>query len=125
MENYLGPAFRGGFVAEADRRCGRKPIWINETGFATTPGKSEKDQAEWWARAVATFLAEPRVEQIGIYEIKDQQPGTEVIGDTPNYYLGLIRRDAARSLPLKRSGCWFGSSTATRSPWPIPCSGFG
>ena len=101
VENYLGPAFRGGFVAEADRRCGRKPIWINETGFATTPGKSEKDQAEWWARAVATFLAEPRVEQIGIYEIKDQQPGTEVIGDTPNYYLGLIRRDGSPKLAFE------------------------
>ena len=101
VENYLGPAFRGGFVAEADRRCGRKPIWINETGFATTPGKSEKDQAEWWARAVATFLAKPRVEQIGIYEIKDQQMGTEVIGDTPNYYLGLIRRDGSPKLAFE------------------------
>jgi hypothetical protein len=73
----------------------------HETGFATTPGKSEKDQAEWWARAVATFLAEPRVEQIGIYEIKDQQLGTEVIGDTPNYYLGLIRRDDSPKLAFE------------------------
>jgi polysaccharide biosynthesis protein PslG len=101
VENYLGPAFRGGFVPEADNRCGRKPIWINETGFATTPGKSEKDQAEWWARALATFLAEPRVEQIGIYEIKDQPLGTAVIGDAPNYYLGLIRRDGNPKLAFE------------------------
>jgi polysaccharide biosynthesis protein PslG len=101
VENYLGPGFRGGFVSEADRLCGRKPIWINETGFATTPGKSEKDQAEWWARAIATFLVEPRVEQIGIYEIKDQPLGTDVIGDTPNYYLGLIRRDGTPKLAFE------------------------
>jgi hypothetical protein len=93
VENYLGPSFRTGFVPEADQLCGRRPIWINEAGFATTPGKTEREQAEWWARALATFLAEPRVEQVGIYEIKDQQLGTEVIGDAPNYYLGLIRRD--------------------------------
>jgi polysaccharide biosynthesis protein PslG len=98
IENYLAPDFRATFLPEADRRCGRKPIWINEAGFATTPGKTERDQAEWWARALATFLAEPRVEQIGIYEIKDQPLGTEVIGDAPNYYLGLVRRDGTPKL---------------------------
>jgi len=41
------------------------------------------------------------VEQIGIYEIKDQQLGTEVIGDTPNYYLGLIRRDGSPKLAFE------------------------
>jgi polysaccharide biosynthesis protein PslG len=93
VENYLGPAFRSSFVPEADQSCGRKPIWINEAGFATVPGKTEREQAEWWARAIPTFLAEPRIEQIGIYEIKDQPLGTAVIGDEPNYHLGLIRRD--------------------------------
>jgi hypothetical protein len=61
----------------------------------------EKDQAEWWVRALATFLAEPRVEQIGIYEIKDQPLGTAVIGDAPNYYLGLIRRDGSPKLAFE------------------------
>jgi hypothetical protein len=41
------------------------------------------------------------VEQIGIYEIKDQPLGTEVIGDTPNYYLGLIRRDGTPKLAFE------------------------
>jgi polysaccharide biosynthesis protein PslG len=93
VENYLGPGFRSGFVPAADHLCGRKPIWINEAGFATTPGTTELEQAEWWVRTMATFLAEPRVEHLGIYEIRDQQLGTAVIGDTPNYYLGLLRRD--------------------------------
>jgi hypothetical protein len=93
VENYLGAGYGGDFLPEADSLCGRRPIWINETGFATTPGKSEREQAEWWARAFATFLAAPRVEHLGIYEIRDQRLDTPVIGDVPNYYLGLIRRD--------------------------------
>jgi polysaccharide biosynthesis protein PslG len=98
VENYLGPGFRNGFVTEADQLCGRLPIWINEAGFATTAGKSEAEQAEWWVRAMATFLAEPRVEHIGIYEIRDQPLGTAVIGEAPNYYLGLVRRDGTPKL---------------------------
>ena len=74
------------------------PIWINETGFATVPGKSERDQASWWVRAIATFLAHPRVEHIGIYEIKDLSPGKPVIGDAPNYHLGLTRADRTKKL---------------------------
>jgi hypothetical protein len=89
VENYLGESFRTEFLPTADRACGRKPIWINETGFATTPGKTEAEQAAWWVRAVATFAAEPRVEHIGIYEIKDLRPDRPVIGDAPNYHLGL------------------------------------
>jgi hypothetical protein len=101
VENYLGPGFRTDFVREADELCGRKPIWINETGFATTPGKTERQQAEWWVRAFATFLAEPRVEHLGIYEIRDQRKDTPVIGDAPNYYLGLVRRDGGRKLAFE------------------------
>jgi polysaccharide biosynthesis protein PslG len=101
VENYLDPGFRADFLRQADEQCGRKPIWINEAGFATTPGKTEEQQAEWWVRAFATFLAEPRVEHIGIYEIRDQQQGTAVIGDTPNYYLGLIRADGKPKLAFE------------------------
>jgi len=98
VENYLGPGFAAGFVPVADSACGRKPLWINEAGFATTPGKTEREQAEWWVRAFATFLAEPRIEHLGVYEIRDQPQGTEVIGDAPNYYLGLIRTDGTPKL---------------------------
>ena len=101
VENYLGPAFERDFLERADRLCGRKPIWINETGFATSPGVTEAEQAEWWVRAFAPFLAAPRIEHLGIYEIRDQQPGTPVIGDSPNYYLGLIRRDGGKKLAFE------------------------
>jgi hypothetical protein len=93
LERYLGAYYRDQFIPGADAACGHRPIWINETGFATTPGKSEGEQAEWWARAFATFLAAPWVEHLGIYEIHDQRLDTPVIGDAPNYYLGLLRRD--------------------------------
>jgi hypothetical protein len=98
VENYLGADYLTEFLPTVDEECGEKPIWINEAGFATTPGKSERDQAEWWARAFATFLADPRVEHIGIYEIKDLRTDSPVIGDAPNYHLGLTRVDRTRKL---------------------------
>jgi hypothetical protein len=96
VENYLGGLDE--FLEVADDMCGRKPIWINETGFATVAGKSEKAQAQWWVRAVATFLAHPRVEHIGVYEIKDLPTDKPVIGDAPNYHLGLTRSDGTRKM---------------------------
>jgi hypothetical protein len=96
VENYLGGL--DDFVAASDRACGRKPIWINETGFATVGGKTELEQASWWVRAVATFLSHPRVEHIGVYEIKDLPTNKAVIGDAPNYHLGLTRTDRAKKL---------------------------
>ena len=98
VETYLGSDFEREFLDAADEQCGVKPVWINETGFATTPGKTERQQADWWVRAFATFLAAPRVEHLGIYEIKDQRQDTPVIGDAPNYYLGLLRVDRAPKL---------------------------
>ena len=96
VENYLGGL--ADFVETADGTCGPKAIWINETGYATTPGRSERDQANWWVRAVATFLAAPRVEHIGVYEIKDLPLDEAVIGDAPNYHLGLTRVDRTKKL---------------------------
>ena len=87
VENYLGAGYRE-FLNDADRNCGQQPIWINEAGFATTPGKTELDQANWWARAIATFIAAPRVEHIGIYHIKDAPKDKRVIGGVANLYLG-------------------------------------
>src|SRR5262245_5607111 len=98
VENYLDSSYRDGFLKTVDAACGPKPIWINETGFATTPGKSELDQANWWARAFATFAASPRVEHIGIYEIKDPSESKTVIGDAPNHHLGLLRSDRTKKL---------------------------
>ncbi len=98
VENYLDPRFDENFAAAADAACGPKEIWINETGFATTPGRSEEMQAAWWVRAVATFLSHPRVTHIGVYEIKDLNPAHAAIGDTPNYHLGLTYVDRRRKL---------------------------
>jgi hypothetical protein len=95
VENYLDARYRA--FARYNRTLGEgEPIWINEMGFATTPGKSELDQANWWARAVSTFLAEPEIEHIGVYEIKDLAPGENAIGDEKNYHLGLTRADRTR-----------------------------
>src|SRR5581483_2443552 len=98
VENYLDERYRDYFVAYDKKLGEHEPIWINEMGFATTPGKSERQQAEWWARAVSTFLADPQIEHIGVYEIKDRTPETKVIGDAPNYYLGLTYKDRKEKL---------------------------
>ena len=98
VETYLGSDFEREFLEAADEQCGARPVWINETGFATTPGKTERQQADWWVRAFATFLAARRVEHLGVYEIKDQRQDTPVIGDAPNYYLGLLRVDRTPKL---------------------------
>jgi hypothetical protein len=100
VENYLDAGYRQSFLAVVDR-CGGQPVWINETGYATTPGRTELQQADWWARAVATFLADPRVEHIGIYEIKDLRPDSPVIGDAPNYHLGLTYVDRKPKLAFR------------------------
>ncbi len=97
VENYLDARYRA-FVRH-NRALGEgEPIWINEMGFATTGGKSELDQANWWARAVSTFLADPQIEHIGVYEIKDLPAGENVIGDEKNYHLGLTRTDRTKKL---------------------------
>ncbi|MBZ0157742.1 MAG: hypothetical protein K8I29_16220 [Alphaproteobacteria bacterium] len=88
VENYLHQGFTDDFIPETDAWCGKKPIWINELGFSTPPEKKTgRDQANWWVRAMATFLAHPRVEHLGIYEIKEPKRSTEVIGEKENYYL--------------------------------------
>ncbi len=98
VERYLGEEYRNGFLPAVREHCGRLPIWINEAGYATTPGRSERDQANWWVRAFATFLADPAVEHLGIYEIKDLSRESPVIGDEPNYHLGLTRQDRTPKL---------------------------
>ena len=96
VEHYLDQL--DGFLPLADRLCGRKTIWINEAGFPTDAAHTERDQAYWWVRAVATFLAHPRVEHIGVYEIKDLEPGQQAIGDAINYHLGITHADRTKKL---------------------------
>jgi len=118
VETYLGPTFESDFIATTDTACGRKPLWINETGYATTPGRSEADQANWWLRAVATFAAEPRIEHIGIYEIKDAPRDKPVIGDAPNYYLGLADVNRRKKLAfgtVKRLAAMMGNQAFASS----------
>ncbi|HEX7119469.1 MAG TPA: beta-galactosidase [Longimicrobiales bacterium] len=98
VENFLGPDYRESYVATLREACGAQPVWINELGFATTPGNTETDQARWWVRAVATFLAEPSVEHLGIYEIKDLPTDRPVIGDPVNYHLGITYADRRKKL---------------------------
>jgi hypothetical protein len=101
VERYLGAGFAEGFVRTVDEACGRKPIWINEAGFATVPGTSEQEQADWWVRAIAVFAAQPRIEHIGVYEIKDLPSTRAAIGDAPNYHLGITRTDRTRKLAFR------------------------
>jgi hypothetical protein len=97
VENYLNSGYRA-FVNHNQTLGEGEPIWINEMGFALMPGRSEAEQANWWARAVSTFLADPHIEHIGVYEIKDLARGTEALGDDKNYYLGLTRADGTKKL---------------------------
>lgn len=92
LERYLG-ANVDEFVETADAACGRVPLWINEAGFASAAGHSEADQANWWARAIPTFLAHPRVEHVGISEMTDLAADRPAIGDALNHHLGLRRTD--------------------------------
>lgn len=55
--NYLFPVYEQ--AAEGE------PVWINEMGYATSPGCTEEEQANWWERAVGAFLATQEIEHIG------------------------------------------------------------
>jgi hypothetical protein len=101
VEKFLGIEYRNQFLPGHKQYGEGEPIWINEMGYATTPGRTEEQQANWWARAVSTFLAEPEIEHIGVYEIKDLDPGVEAIGDDKNYYLGLTNKDRTKKLAFQ------------------------
>ncbi|HET6566810.1 MAG TPA: beta-galactosidase [Rhodothermales bacterium] len=99
VESYLDAQYHDWYVPSVQNDCGGKPIWINETGFAAPyNGTTEQDQANWWVRAFATFLADPNIEHLGIYEIKDLDPSSGAIGDSTNYHLGLTYADRTKKL---------------------------
>lgn len=115
VENYLDGEYRR-FADALDADCRRKPIWINEAGYPTAPGKTERDQANWWARALASFIAAPRIEQIGIFRIKDLRPESPVIGEKENYFLGITNADRTKKLAfylLKRLIGWLSAAPLT------------
>lgn len=97
VETYLDERYRREFVS----RAGGRPVWINEMGFATAPGRTERQQANWFARAVSTFLQDPAVTHLGLYELRDSPPERPVLGESENYYLGLIRTDGTRKLAFE------------------------
>lgn len=97
VETYLDEQYYDYFVPE-NNATGKKPIWVNEMGFATTEGKTELDQANWFARAVSTFLATRQIQELGIYEIKDLPIDDPVIGGEPNYHLGITNVDRTKKL---------------------------
>lgn len=101
VERYLDAGYHGLFLETVDRGCGGKRVWMNETGFATAHGRSERQQADWWARAIATFAADRRIESIGVYEIRDLAPGSDVIGEPENFHLGLLRTDGTPKLAFR------------------------
>lgn len=97
VESYLDVQYYNYFVPE-NRRAGNKPIWVNEMGFATTKGKTDREQADWFARAVSTFLADPYIQECGIYEIKDLPIDDPAIGGDPNYHLGITHVSRRKKL---------------------------
>lgn len=98
VERFLDTAYQDFFVAHNDDLGQGKPVWINEMGFATSPGRTEREQANWFARAASTFLADPQVEHLGFYEIRDLPRDSPALGDDANYYLGLIDAQGRKKL---------------------------
>ena len=97
VETYLDEQYYDYFVP-GNREGGNKPIWINELGFATTEGKTEVEQTNWFLRATSTFLSDAHIQELGFYEIKDLSPDDPVIGGEPNYHLGLTYVDRSKKL---------------------------
>ncbi|MGI8890941.1 MAG: beta-galactosidase [Chthoniobacterales bacterium] len=97
-ETYLDVQYYDYFVPLNIKEGGHKPIWVNEMGFATTPDKTEHEQADWFVRATSTFLADANIEGLGYYEVKDLPLSDPVLGGDPNYYLGLTHTDRTKKL---------------------------
>ena len=101
VERWLGSGYDD-FLRTVRERCGAKPVWLNETGYATANGHDEHDQADWWARAIATWAADRHIAEIGVYEVKDRTPrdATRTVtgADSANFHLGLTTSDRTPKL---------------------------
>lgn len=82
------------FVTAVERACGRKRFWLNASFANALAGETERDRAAAWVRALATFVAEPRVEQVTIGSFRDRVDGsgTAVAGT------GLVGADGAKRM---------------------------
>jgi hypothetical protein len=101
LEASLGEQYREWFVPALDERGGGKTIWMTECGYSTLD-RSEEQQANYIARAVSYFFADPdtlnRIDRFTYYELKDLAPGAMKIGDDHNYHFGLCRADGTKKL---------------------------
>ncbi len=92
-ETWLDSQYHDYFVPLNNKAGGHKPIWINEMGYATTKGITGHQQADWYVRAVSTFLADPNIQELGFFELRDLPIGDPVIGGEPTYHLGITHVD--------------------------------
>jgi len=101
LEDYFNPGYTGPFLTILDEDGGGKPLWMSECGYSTMD-RTEEDQANYIARAVSYFLADPasdnRFSLFTYYELKDLPEGAAMIGDEHNYHFGLCRSDRTKKL---------------------------
>jgi hypothetical protein len=98
VEQYLDTQYHDYFVPLNNKAGGHKPIWVNEMGYATTKGITGQQQADWYVRAVSTFLADANIQELGFFELRDLPIGDPVIGGEPTYHLGLTHVDRTPKL---------------------------
>jgi hypothetical protein len=87
LEDWIGNWYYELFLPY-NEMGGGQPIWVNEIGYSTL-NRSEEQQADFLARAVAYFFSAPGIEHICWYEIRDLNPKVNPIGDNHNYHLGI------------------------------------
>jgi hypothetical protein len=101
LGEYFNSSYTGPFLRLLDEEGGRKPLWMSECGYSTMD-RSEEDQANYIARAVPYFFADPasddRFSLFTYYELKDLPVGSAMIGDEHNYHFGLCRSDRSKKL---------------------------
>lgn len=101
LEEYFNPTYTGPFLLILDSQGGGEPLWMSECGYSTL-GRTEEEQANYIARAVPYFLADPasdnRFVLFTYYELKDLPEGSQMIGDEHNYHFGLCRADRTKKL---------------------------
>ena len=89
IEGYMDHAGHQWFV-ELTRQGKGKPVWMNEMGYSTMK-RSEAQQANFMCRSISYLLSQPEISHISWYEIRDQKPGSDIIGDAHNYHFGVTR----------------------------------
>jgi len=104
VENYLDAGYRR-FIADNQNPGEDEPIWINEMGFAATPDKTERDQANWWARAVSTFWRIERSSISACTRSKTYRSAKKHSGTRKTIILALPIRRAQKSWRFTRSRC--------------------